>query len=165
MKAYVQRIKLDGFVRAGPNCEKYPDPYEQISAFIEHAGGLVEIVGLRSKCPHCGKGSLRPQHVTAAEEAFQKLGLSMAWDRANHKPRRITMRRERQSRPKGRKTPHPDEARKPDGTIDINIARVHAQEAFAALDAGEYEVVDIDEIEIAGTDLEQLIFTRRRLKK
>jgi hypothetical protein len=95
MKAYIQRIKLDGLIRAGLNCEKYLDPYEQISAFRELPNGAIEIVGLCTKCPHCGKGSLRPQHVKATNRAFRDLGFSVEWDRANHKPRRVKMPKEK----------------------------------------------------------------------
>jgi hypothetical protein len=75
------------------------------------------------------------------------------------------MRRQREQRPKGRKMPHPDEARNADGTIDLAKAKAGMDEAMAAFAAGEFQLVDMDEVEIAGTDLELFIVTRRRLKK
>lgn len=75
------------------------------------------------------------------------------------------MRQTREKRPHGRKMPHPDEARNSDGTMDLAAASKQMDEVKASFAAGEYALVDVDESAIAGTDLEQVLITRRKLKK
>jgi hypothetical protein len=61
--------------------------------------------------------------------------------------------------------PHPDEMRNADGSIDEAKAFAGMAEAQSAFASGEFTLIDMDEVQIAGTDLELFIVTRRRNKK
>lgn len=144
VKAYIQRVKLDGLIRAGEGCEKYGDPYEQISAFKELPGGVIEIVGLCTTCPHCGKGSLRPQHVKATHRAFSDLGFTVEWDRANHKPRRIKMTKDN---PHGKHPTMADIPKAKTAKHDQNAIIKIAKHFLKLHEDGKLEVIPISEID------------------
>jgi hypothetical protein len=73
MKAFVEI--LSGVVRAGPECEKYGDPFDLAVAFSSVDGKTATIKALSSD------GGLTPAHARVLMKALQELGFKVTWDR------------------------------------------------------------------------------------
>ena len=73
MKAFVEI--LSGVVRAGPECEKYGDPFDLAVAFSSVDGKTATIKALASD------GVLTKAHARALIAKLKELGLEVTWDR------------------------------------------------------------------------------------
>jgi hypothetical protein len=73
MKAFVEI--LSGVVRAGPDCEKYGDPFDLAVAFSSVDGKTATVKALSSK------GDLTHAHARVLLNALKELGLEVTWDR------------------------------------------------------------------------------------
>jgi hypothetical protein len=73
MKAFVE--VLSGVVRAGPDAERYGDPFDLAVAFSSVDGKTATIKALVSG------GELSQAHARAAIRALHRIGLTATWER------------------------------------------------------------------------------------